>query len=99
MEPKEYMQMRYEHLKQEGICAHCGIFPAEKGRVLCKACLIRQNNRTKASHKNGVPDAWPAGYFCYVCGDPIDEGKLCKKHENYFKIKPRSAEEDKEIEP
>lgn len=27
---------------------------------------------------------WPDGYFCYICGEPIDKGVLCNKHANYF---------------
>lgn len=27
---------------------------------------------------------WPPGYYCYVCGKPIEEGKLCKFHKVHF---------------
>lgn len=27
---------------------------------------------------------YPPGFYCYICGEPIDDGRLCKKHEKYF---------------
>ena len=40
---------------------------------------------------------WPEGYYCFICGNPIEEGKLCSKHKNFFN-KALIEEADKRME-
>lgn len=39
---------------------------------------------------------WVPGYFCYICAEPITEGKLCKKHKGYFSDKGYSSDDKNE---
>ena len=46
--------------------------------------MIESMEKLKLRAMKSRFDEWPEGYFCYICAEPIEKGKLCSKHKNWF---------------
>lgn len=78
----EYHKKTYLERKQKGLCVRCGKRQVKNGNAYCKQCLIKKREyEKKAREKRGIlipRSERVANGLCYICGAPIEAGRLCK---------------------
>lgn len=89
-----------ERNKALGLCVKCGIRKPQIGRLMCKACVVKRDNRRREQQiQDGMN--WPRGSngICWQCNKrPVLEGmKLCQEcYDSKLKILQEIPEEARE---
>lgn len=68
----ETNRIRYQRLKEQGLCTKCGKHPAIQNETLCTECKQKNKDRASIRRENGL---------CPICGNPSADGfMLCETH-------------------
>ena len=71
-------KIRYEYLKEKGICVDCGKRKAKIGRVRCEICL-NKNNKANTKSMISREDVRYMNLFYLCCKKPVVKGyNLCE---------------------
>lgn len=97
----ERLKERYYEDKAKGMCVRCHVRPAQKNRVFCVECWLKENRYYKNSKRHNVAvnhqQYWDYNNLCHFCGKPVVPGKkTCPEH--YKQLCKRIAEARKNID-